>query len=168
MPVAFSGGSSEKAVPARRVDAVHDVVLLVERLHRRFLDIVRLELQRRNIREINAPQALVLANIGDSEVLIRDLIERGYYLGPNITYCIRKLVDYGYLEQRRDEHDKRAVRVWLTEKGRELVPSVRDLGSLHAESMKEAELDPEKLEITSQTLRKIERMWSDLVRYHPL
>jgi len=62
-----------------------DLTLLIERLHRRFLDVLRTELKRIGIRDINGVQALILANIGDDEIVIRDLIERGYYQGSNVS-----------------------------------------------------------------------------------
>ena len=94
-----------------------DLTLLIERLHRRFLDVLRTELKRIGIRDINGVQALILANIGDDEIIIRDLIERGYYQGSNVSYNIKKLTDYGYLDQERALHDKRSITVKLTEKG---------------------------------------------------
>ena len=85
-----------------------ELTLLIERLHRRFLDVLRTELKGIGVRDINGVQALILTNIGEDEVVIRDLIERGYYQGSNISYNIKKLTDYGYLAQERAQHDKRS------------------------------------------------------------
>ncbi|MCH7958105.1 MAG: MarR family transcriptional regulator, partial [Proteobacteria bacterium] len=41
-----------------------ELTRLIERLHRRFLDVLRAELNRMSIKDINAVQALLLANIG--------------------------------------------------------------------------------------------------------
>ena len=78
-----------------------ELTLLIERLHRRFLDVLRIELKSIGVRDINGVQALMLTNIGDGEIIIRDLIERGYYQGSNVSYNIKKLTDYGYLSQER-------------------------------------------------------------------
>ena len=78
-----------------------ELTLLIERLHRRFLHVFRTELKGIGVRDINGVQALILTNIGEDEVVIRDLIERGYYQGSNISYNIKKLTDYGYLAQER-------------------------------------------------------------------
>ena len=59
---------------------------------------LRAELNRMSIKDINAVQALLLANIGEEEIVIRDLVERGYYQGSNVSYNIKKLVDMGYLD----------------------------------------------------------------------
>ena len=75
-----------------------ELTRLIERLHRRFLDVLRAELNRLGVKNINAVQALLLANISDEEIVIRDLVERGYYQGSNVSYNIKKLTDLGYLE----------------------------------------------------------------------
>ena len=144
-----------------------EMTLLIERLHRRFLDVVRVELNRLGVRDINAAQALVLANVGDGEVLIRDLADRGYYLGPNIFYSIRKLVEYGYLIQERDAHDKRACRITLTEKGANLVPHIQNLDRVHSEGLRDHDVDAEDLAKVCLTLKKIERSWSDYMHFGP-
>ncbi|MDX1736680.1 MAG: MarR family transcriptional regulator [Alphaproteobacteria bacterium] len=144
-----------------------ELITLVERLHRRFLDLVRLELQKNGIRDINAVQALVLSNIGHDEVLVRDLIERGYYLGQNVNYSIRKLVDFGYLDQQRDEHDKRSVRVKITDRGHEILPLIE-----MAVNMTDSNSDygihnfsGEELQELCGKLKQIERGWSEQVQY---
>lgn len=147
--------------------AYFEMIILIERLHRRFLDIVRIELNKLGIRDINAPQALVLANIGESEILVRDLVERGYYLGQNVNYSIRKLVEYGYLNQERDEHDKRAVRVSLTEKGKELIPLVRGIDHLNHVSVLDSPIKEDEVDAICATLRKVERCWSEYIQFRP-
>ena len=52
-----------------------ELTRLIERLHRRFLDLLRAELNRLGIRDINSVQALLLANIGREEIAIRDLAQ---------------------------------------------------------------------------------------------
>ena len=65
-----------------------ELTRLIERLHRRFLDVLRAELNRLGFKNINAVQALLLANISDEEIVIRDLVERGYYQGSNRAYPV--------------------------------------------------------------------------------
>ena len=135
-------------------------------MHRRFLDLVRLELQNNGIRDINAVQALVLSNIGKEEVLVRDLIERGYYLGQNVNYSIRKLVDYGYLNQNRDEHDKRSVRVSITEQGLAILPMIDKAVAIGgAEGREDQTLSEEEVKDLCNKLKRIERNWSEHVQY---
>ena len=76
-------------------------------------------------------QALLLFNIGDKELTAGELRTRGYYLGSNVSYNLKKLVDMGYLHNQRSRVDRRSVRVSLTEKGGEGARSVRKLYDQH-------------------------------------
>src|SRR5881392_1100333 len=89
---------------------------LVERLHRRLLDVIKDEFDRRSRSDINAVQALLLYNIGDSELTAGELRTRGYYLGSNVSYNLKKLVEMGFLHHARSRMDRRSVRIKLTEK----------------------------------------------------
>jgi DNA-binding MarR family transcriptional regulator len=140
-----------------------DIVRLIERLHRHFLDVLRSELRRLGIEDINAVQALLLYNIGENEVVIRDLKDRGYYQGSNVSYNIKALTESGYLTQERSPHDRRSVRLRLTDKGLELCDSVRKLQNMIADSLGE-EAQP-ALEGALDTLQRLERTWTDYIHY---
>lgn len=142
-----------------------NIVHLVERLHRHFLDVLRAELRELNIDDINAVQALLLYNIGENEVVIRDLKDRGYYHGSNVSYNIKKLTEFDYLQQERSTHDKRSIRLKLTEKGMRLCNAIRELqahlsGKLDSRAEMEAELKN-----AGQAMHRLERLWSDFIRY---
>ena len=62
----------------------------------------------------------MLTKIEGREVALRDTIERGYYIGLNASYNVKQLVEADYVVQKRSAHDKRSVKVSLTEKGEEL------------------------------------------------
>lgn len=142
-----------------------DLTRLIERLHRRFLDVLRAELNRMGIKDINAVQALLLANIGEEDIVIRDLVERGYYQGSNVSYNIKKLAEMGYLEQERSTHDRRSVRINLTEKALAVVKSIRELEERNATSLTEHGLGVEEIESVCNILRRLERTWTDYVHY---
>ena len=92
---------------------------LVERLHRRLLDVIKDEFDRRGRSDINSVQALLLYNIGDREVTAGELRTRGYYLGSNVSYNVKKLVEMGYLSpSARSRIDRRSVRISAHRKGR--------------------------------------------------
>ena len=74
---------------------------LVERLHRQLLDVIKDELDRRDEREINSVQALLLFNVGDQELTAGELRTRGHYLGSNVSYNLKKLVEGGYIHHER-------------------------------------------------------------------
>ena len=90
---------------------------LVERLHRRLLDVIKDEFDRRSRSDVNSVQALLLFNIGDKELTAGELRTRGYYLGSNVSYNVKKLVEMGYLHHARSRVDRRAVRISLTDAG---------------------------------------------------
>ena len=104
-----------------------ELTRLIERLHRRYLDVLRAELNRRGVKNINFVQALLLANIGDDEISIRDLVERGYYQGSNVSYNVKKLTDFGCLNQERSLHDRRSVSIRLTDEAKEVVKVIHEL-----------------------------------------
>lgn len=142
-----------------------DLTQLIERLHRRFLDVLRAELGRMGVKELNAVQALLMSNIGTEEIAIRDLIERGYYQGSNVSYNIKKLTDMGYLEQERSQHDRRSVTVRLTPKALEVVQRLHEAEDVNADAIINAGLSAEDLSGCADILRKIERTWTDYIRY---
>ena len=92
---------------------------MIERLHRLLLDVIKDEFDRRGGAELNSVQALLLYNIGESELTAGELKTRGYYLGSNVSYNLKKLVDMGYIHYKRSDTDRRSVRVSLTDKGLE-------------------------------------------------
>lgn len=143
-----------------------DALSLVERLHRLLLDVIKDEFERLGILEINAVQALLLFNVGDNEVTAGELKTRGYYQGSNVSYNLKKLVEAGYMHHQRCEIDRRSVRVRLTEKGRNVQKIVEDLFERHAEGLEaRAVLDLVGIESINSSLRRVERYWSDQIRY---
>lgn len=90
---------------------------MIERLHRLFLEVVKGEINKLNIKDITNVQALVLYNIGEKNLTVGDLTNHGYYLGSNVSYNLRKMVENGYILQKPSEYDKRSSSVNLTQKG---------------------------------------------------
>ena len=144
-----------------------ELTRLIERLHRRFIDVLKTELNRIGVKNINGVQALLLTNIGEEEVVIRDLVERGYYLGSNVSYNIKKLTDLGYLDQERSAHDRRSVTLRLTEKALDVVRRMRELQSNNADAFSKRGAGPEDMEDVCETLRTLERTWADYINYGP-
>jgi DNA-binding MarR family transcriptional regulator len=136
-----------------------EVISLVERVHRQFLEIVKLELDGLGIRDINNVQALMLFNIGDAEMTVRELNMRGCYLGANVSYNLKKMIENGYVTQRQVPHDRRSIRVKLTDKGRELAERVSEMHQRHIEMLKETAVTESDLAEAIRTLKKLERFW---------
>src|SRR5215468_11655259 len=108
---------------------------LLERLHRQLLDVIKDELDRRNERVVNSVQALLLFNIGDQELTAGELKTRGHYLGSNVSYNLKKLVEAGYIHHQRSEMDRRSVRVRLTESGKRICRMITALYERHLTSL---------------------------------
>lgn len=143
-----------------------EALSLVERLHRLLLDVIKDEFERVGVLEINAVQALLLFNIGDNEVTAGELKSRGYYQGSNVSYNLKKLVDTGYMHHQRSEIDRRSVRVRLTADGRKVRDVVSDLFERHAEGLQsKGVLGPEGIIDITASLKRMERYWTDQIRY---
>jgi DNA-binding MarR family transcriptional regulator len=76
-------------------------VNLIERLHHQFLEVVKGELVRLGVQDISNVQAIILFNIAAEEVTVGELTHRGYYLGSNVSYNLKKMVEHDYLIQER-------------------------------------------------------------------
>ncbi len=143
-----------------------DTLSLVERLHRLLLDVIKDEFERVGVLDINAVQALLLFNIGDNEVTAGELKTRGYYQGSNVSYNLKKLVEMGYMHHQRCEIDRRSVRVRLTEKGRSVRDTVAELFARHADGLeRQGVLESDGLDRVNHSLKRVERFWSDQIRY---
>ncbi len=139
---------------------------LIERLHRLLLDVVKDEFERLRIIDINSVQALLLYNIGENEVTAGELKTRGYYQGSNVSYNLKKLVDAGYMHHQKCAVDRRAVRVSLTEKGRDVRMVVAQLFARHAMGLQsKGLLDIDEQEDINRAMRRVERYWTDQIRF---
>jgi DNA-binding MarR family transcriptional regulator len=139
---------------------------LVERLHRRLLEVIKDEFDRRRRADINPVQALLLYNMGDQELSAGELRTRGYYLGTNVSYNLKKLVEIGLLEHQRSQIDRRSVRIKLTAKGREVYEIVEALCQKHAHTVEQVGgLNATELATLNKLLNRLERFWTDQIVY---
>lgn len=162
-----------KMVPPMAPDSDRDflssyleTLAMVERLHRLLLDVVKDEFERLGVIDINSVQALLLFNIGDNVVTAGELKTRGYYQGSNVSYNLKKLVECGYMHHEKCGVDRRAVRVRLTEKGRSIREIIAQLFHRHASGILARDiLGGVGLAEMNGGLRRMERYWSDQIRY---
>ena len=139
---------------------------LIERLHRLLLDVIKDEFERLGRTDVNSVQALLLYNIGDAELTAGELTSRGYYLGSNVSYNLKKLVDAGYIDHQRSTVDRRSVRVKLTEKGQEVCKLVNTLYQRQLKSLEQVGgIGSDDLEVLNKALIRLERFWTDQIRY---
>jgi DNA-binding MarR family transcriptional regulator len=155
---------------AEKVDDVRPLYLealtLVERLHRRLLDVIKDEFDRRGRSDVNSVQALLLYNIGDAELTAGELRTRGYYLGSNVSYNLKKLVEADFLHHQRSRMDRRSVRISLTPKGQEIHDIVDGLYAKHVKSIEQVGgIGPQDFQVINKALMRLERFWTDQIRF---
>src|SRR4029450_9685116 len=153
-----------------RVDQVRphylETLTLVERLHRRLLDVIKDEFDRRSRDDINPVQALLLYNIGEKDLTAGELRTRGYYLGSNVSYNLKKLVEMGDLDHQRSRIYSRSVRIKLTDKGREVRDIVDTLYQKHLASVAQVGgIDCDEFAMLNRSLQRLERFWTDQILY---
>jgi DNA-binding MarR family transcriptional regulator len=143
-----------------------ETLTLVERLHRRLLDVIKDEFDRRSRADINSVQALLLYNIGEKDLTAGELRTRGYYLGSNVSYNLKKLVEMGYLDHQRSRIDRRSVRIKLTDKGREVRDIVDTLYQKHVATVAQVGgIDCDEFAMLNKSLQRLERFWTDQILY---
>jgi len=143
-----------------------EALTLVERLHRRLLDVIKDEFDRRGRADINAVQALLLFNVGEKELTAGELRTRGYYLGSNVSYNLKKLVEMGFLDHQRSRIDRRSVRIKLTPKGREVRDTVASLYEKHVRTVElVGGISPDEFVGLNKALQRLERFWTDQILY---
>src|SRR5260221_8743177 len=147
-------------------DSYLETIRLTERLHRQFLEVVKNELEKHGIEDLNNVQSLILFNIGKNEYTVGELTARGYYLGSNVSYNVRKMVEHGYLVQERSTHDRRSVRVRLTEKGIELWEKLDAMFDRQLSAVAARERAPE-LGSAADAYSRLERFWIRLSGFAP-
>lgn len=143
-----------------------DIVTLLERRHRQFLEAVTLELEANGVHDINSVQAMILYNVGNVDIAmaVGELTLRGCYLGSNVSYNLKKLVTNGYILQERSPHDRRSIRIRLSDKGLQMRDKLVALYQRHVSSpSRHGAPSDEELVRTNEILRRLERFWSQSV-----
>jgi DNA-binding MarR family transcriptional regulator len=157
-----STGSNPDDLQAGYLQLLH----LVERLHRQLLDVIKDELERLSQTDINSVQALLLYNIGDAELTPGELRSRGHYLGSNVSYNLKQLVEKGYIRDERSNTDRRSKRVSLTQMGLDVRDSLTALFERQLTSVEQVGgVNFSLIEDTNKTLQRLERFWADQVRF---
>jgi DNA-binding MarR family transcriptional regulator len=159
-PARSQAGGRRDRIGRLSDNAYAETIALIERLHRRFLDVLRVELERLGIDQINNVQSLLLANIGDEEVSVGELMTRGYYLGSNVTYNLKRLVEAGFVEQQRSRHDRRVMRVRLTDRGHALCAEITGMLARHDAALRSRPRLSPLGELNDQ-LRSLESFWTE-------
>lgn len=146
-------------------DTYFNVIVLVERLHRLFLEVIKKELDNVGVYDINNVQTLILYNLADEELTVGELTNKGYYLGSNVSYNLRKMVQNGYIDQSASQHDKRSSYIKLSKKGEALRKKLNTV--LDTQSKEFLNLFPKKNNLSDpeqfvQNLKNLEIFWKNI------
>jgi DNA-binding MarR family transcriptional regulator len=154
--------SKRKDIKSRYLESL----TLIERLHRRLLDVIKDDFERSGDKEVNPVQALLLFNISDAELTAGELKTRGHYQGSNVSYNLKKLVEQGFVKHERSNADKRSVRVSLTEKGDAIRARVDALYNRQLQAIEEVVgLSTDEFDRLNKALSRLERFWTDQILY---
>jgi DNA-binding MarR family transcriptional regulator len=169
MTTQVMGNVALQPVEAKRQNIKHrylEALTLIERLHRRLLDVIKDDFERSGEKEVNPVQALLLFNISDAELTAGELKTRGHYQGSNVSYNLKKLVEAGYVHHERSNADKRSVRVSLTAKGLEIRGRVDAMYNRQLQAIEEVVgLSVEEFDRMNKALTRLERYWTDQILY---
>ena len=94
-----------------------DISIYGEKNYKLFLEAIKQELDLAKYTDLTPIQALILLNISDNVLTIGEVMSRGYYLGSNASYNIKKLTNTGYISTVPSDYDRRAIIIKLTKKG---------------------------------------------------
>jgi MarR family transcriptional regulator, exopolysaccharide II synthesis transcriptional activator len=152
--------------PVHTVVVTHfELARMIERVNRRFASLLRTEMTKLGIEDVGPAQAMVLLAIGDVELSVGELLDRGHYVGSNISYYLKQLADGGYIDRVASQRDKRSARIRVTEKGEKLCANLRDAGGAYNRVLARDADDLRNLEIAFQTLHRLELVWGNAARY---
>ncbi|MBA4249267.1 MAG: MarR family transcriptional regulator [Candidatus Puniceispirillum sp.] len=146
-------------------ESYFEIVVMIERLHRLFLEVVKEELDSLSCMDITSVQALILYNIGrNHQLTVGELTNKGYYLGSNVSYNLRKMVKNGYVSQVPSAHDRRSSHVKLSQKGQDLFVKLEKAFMKHTENIQNDSKNGVNLDELNCHLKTFEVYWSSLVK----
>jgi len=156
----IASGSGGAAYRLAMANDYLELISRIELLHRQLLELVKIELENLRAHDINNVQALMLFNINDAEMTIGELTLRGCYLGSNVSYNVKKMVENGYLDAERSAHDLRSIRVKLTNKGHLLRDRLVRMYGRHTEMLRQADITDSDLQGALAALERLSRLWT--------
>lgn len=138
----------------------YEMIHQIERLHRQSLDLLKLELDALGIDDINNVQSLILYVVGTDQLTVGELTMRGYYLGSNVSYNVKRMVTNGYLAQERSTRDRRSIRVRVSPKGLALREQIDAIFDRHARALAASGFTAEPNQQLDGLLARLEQFWA--------
>jgi DNA-binding MarR family transcriptional regulator len=143
-------------------DSYLNVIQLLPRIHRLFMEMIKIDLQELDIHDINNVQSIMLFHIGDTELTMGELTSRGIYIGSNAAYNVKKMVESGYLTQEHSLYDRRVSYVRLTEKGHELREELTMIHRRRIDLPSQVALSSDDLQTATSVLRLLDQFLTDV------
>jgi DNA-binding MarR family transcriptional regulator len=143
-------------------DSYFNVIQLLPRIHRLFMDMIKIDLQELSIHDINNVQSIMLFHFGDTELTVGELTSRGVYIGSNLAYNVKKMVESGYLTQEHSLYDRRVSYVCLTEKGRKLREELTMIHRRRIDLPSQVALSSDDLQTATSVLRLLDQFLTDV------
>ena len=140
-----------------------EFAMLAERVYRTFLELIKHELDSAGIIDISPIQAAVLLNIDNNTITMSEVISRGYYMGSNASYNLKKMINNGYINQLQSDYDKRTSFLKLTNKGRNLLDSLQSKISGHAKSLESNIKEKMNLYKLNNCLKNVNNYWKNII-----
>jgi len=163
--IRYEAETASKTIPHKGVDHF-ELVRIIERMYRRYLDRLRVDLIRIGADDISPSHAMLLFTIGDDDLSVRDLMDRGHYLGSNASYSLKQLVQSGYVDRSASPRDRRSARIRLTDKGKRLCEAIKSADEINQNLIVRNERDLSALEETLRMLRRLEVLWATDLQQH--
>ncbi|MDR0630481.1 MAG: MarR family winged helix-turn-helix transcriptional regulator [Holosporales bacterium] len=135
-----------------------------EKMHRLFLDVIKQELDNLAVADISSVQAFILMNVNDNVITMGEVLSRGYYVGSNASYNIKKMITNSYMRQTPSDYDKRAIYLSLTEKGLNLCERLENSIKEHIDKFKISNANKAEIDKGLKFLKKFETYWQDVLQ----
>ena len=132
----------------------------LERANRRFATFLQAEMTRLGVREIGSAHAMLLLTIGNDELSVGQLMERGPYGRTNLSYYLKQLGESGYIERIPLPRDRRTSRVRLTEKAQTLCADLTEIAAKYHDIVAGDPENIRKMEVAFTMLDRLERAWA--------
>lgn len=150
-----------KRTPAHTTVFTHfELGRVLERANRRFATFLQAEMTRLGVREIGPAHAMLLLTIGNDELSVGQLMDRGPYGGTNLSYYLKQLGEYGYIERIPLPRDRRTIRVRLTKKAQDLCADLTEVAAKYHELVAGDPENLRRMEVAFATLDRLERAWA--------
>lgn len=94
-----------------------DLFTQSSRINKAFLDLLKSILDNSKVFDITPIQSIILYNIGENCISVGDITHKGYYIGSNVSYNLKRMIEMDYIATEESDHDKRLTQIKLTEKG---------------------------------------------------